>query len=105
MSKSWDIYVHEVSEERSPDNSRWLPDWSLVRASRGPVRSVSLRRLTWKTPPLAGRVKGGPAACLGLTCIVYTKWFLTLHGGRDGKTQSDWLKQSGQQLPAKTLAR
>lgn len=30
MSKSWYIYVHEVSEERSPDNSR---DWGA-----GPIR-------------------------------------------------------------------
>lgn len=28
-SKHWYIYVHEVCGEHSPDNSRWLGDWSL----------------------------------------------------------------------------
>lgn len=68
-------------------------------SSAAPIRS----RPTWKTPALAG-VEGGTAVCFGPTCIVYIKWFLTLHGGRDGKTQSALLKQSGQQLPVKTLS-
>lgn len=114
MSKPWYIYVHEVCGEHSPDNNRWLRDWSLVRKGwrarpHTPAASHSRRwKLTWESqrkrsnPVIVAGFEGSIGNSFGLTGTVYMKWFLTPNTGAVMEKMSrGLLKQRNKQLRVK----